>query len=572
MDSMFTLGVVLSATDMLSPVMGKAQQNVGKLTSKLSAVSGKMAVMGTAAYAGGHAMLSPVMDTVNAYQELAAAQGEVESLGIGANGIDAITRSAKEFSNQFAGTTTPEFLRASYDIKSGISSLSDEAVGEFTALSAMTGAATKSTTADMTKLFALGHGIFRKDFGDDVEFGSKFSGAISGAVQMFRTDGADLSQGISNIGAAASSMGVTLGEELSIIGVAKSSFDSASEAATGYRAFLDNVGKAQKDLGLEFTDSNGKMLPMVDILGKIQDEFGDLSVLENSDELKSAFGSAEAVKLIKGLIDKRGELSQAQETLNGHMQNGKKLTVEMALAMNKGQEFEIMSNQFSNLSSTIGSVFAPVVSKIAIIVGDLVTWLQDWTDENKMATKWIGYIVGGLGALLAVGGSVLIPIAAIGAILPALTVGFTALGTAIGFVSLPVLAIGAAIGVIGYALYTLYDEWEFISSWWSDLFSGLWDKVTWFVTKFTAVGQVFSAVKGLFGSDEADTKIEAVKKTSINGVSGTNSVKSAVSTTNSIKIEVNNPNSDVDVERAVHKAIKQEEQSRRNRSFEDEDI
>ena len=53
MDSMFTLGVVLSAKDMLSPVVGKAGQSVSKLATKIQAVSGKMAILGTASYGVG---------------------------------------------------------------------------------------------------------------------------------------------------------------------------------------------------------------------------------------------------------------------------------------------------------------------------------------------------------------------------------------------------------------------------------------------------------------------------------------------------------------------------------------
>ena len=594
MDKLFTLGVVLSASDMLSPVMGKASQSVGKLTSKIKAAGIGLTQLGTASYGLGRTMLSPVTDTVMAYQDLARAQGEVESLGIGANGIDSITKSAKEFSNQFAGTTASEFLSASYDIKSGIASLSDDSVGEFTKLSALTAAATKSTTAEMTKLFALGHGIFRKDFSSDNDFGAQFSGAIAGAVQAFRTDGSDLSQGLSNIGAAASSMGVTLEEELSIIGVAKSSFDSASEAATGYRAFLDKVGTAQSKLGLEFTDSSGKMLPMVDVLAKIKDKFGDLSLVENSDELTSAFGSAEAVKLIKGLIDKQGELGEAQKTLNGHMQKGTKITTEMALAMNKGKEFEIMSQQFTNLSSTIGSAFAPVISKVAIVVGNMVNSIQEWTTENKTATKWIAYAVGGLGGLLTVLGAVMIPIGAMVVAMPFLagavglaSAAFGGLGTMLTLVGRAMLMnpIGLAITAIATAAYLIYDNWEPIS----EFFIGMWEGIKsvfsaafgwissmvtgyfdWYMSKINLIGDAFNTVKSWFG--EGDTEINPIQKNTIKGVSGTKSIKSSASTTNSVKIEVNSPSSDVDVERAVHRALNQKEQSRKNRSFDDEEI
>ncbi len=618
MDKMFTLGVVLSATDMLSPVMGRANASVGKLATKIQAVSGKMAIAGTAAYGAGRAMLSSVMDTVNAYNMLAQAQGEIASLGIGAAGIDAITKSAKEFSSQFAGTSAPDFIKASYDIKSGISTLSDTAVGEFTKMAAMTGAATKSTTAEMTKLFALGHGIFRKDFGDDVQFATQFSGAISGAVQAFRTDGADLTQGLSNIGAAAASMGITLAEELSIIGVAKGSFDSASEAATGYRAFLDNVGKAQGKLGIEFTDSAGKMLPMVEILQRIQDNVGDLSVVENSDMLKEAFGSAEAVKIIKSLIDKKEDLTSAQKTLNSHMKNGTKLTTEMALAMNKGKEFEIMSEQFTNLSSTIGEMFAPAVSSVAIVVGDMVTSISEWTSENKTAAKVIGYTVGGLGALLTVVGAILIPVAAIGMAMPMLAAGFTIVSVAIAFMGTALATVGKIflmnpIGLIitgiGLAALVIYKYWEPISG----FFTGLWEGVkgifgaaanfigsifdgifSSIMSKIELVGGWMKTARSWFNFSGGDaemksasassTKITAVPAKQIAGISDTPKIKTMAtataeaasmtntnSSTSSVKIdkiEINNPSSDVDVVRAINRDI----ESKRNRSYEDQEI
>ena len=276
MDSMFTLGVVLSAKDMLSPVVGKAGQSVSKLATKIQAVSGKMAILGTASYGVGRAMLSPVSDTINAYQDLAKVQGDIASLGIGAKGIDTITNSAKEFSNQFAGVTANEFVAASYDIKSGISSLTDEGVAKFTKLSAMTARATKSSAGEMTKLFALGYGIFKNSNETDFDFGERMSAQVSLAVQAFRTDGSDLTLGISNIGAQAKKMGVSLSEELAIIGNAKGAFNSASEAATGYRAFLDGAANAQDKLGLTFTDAEGKMLPMVDILAKIKEKYGKI--------------------------------------------------------------------------------------------------------------------------------------------------------------------------------------------------------------------------------------------------------------------------------------------------------
>ncbi|ODS09720.1 hypothetical protein [Vibrio scophthalmi] len=119
---------------------------------------------------------------VSTYGELASAQGELQSLGVGADGIDKITKAAREFSQQWSGTTQEQFVTASYDIKSGIASLSDTAVGEFTKIAALTAGATKSTTEQMTALFASGYNIYRDQFN---QFGAE---TISGWQAMSATE------------------------------------------------------------------------------------------------------------------------------------------------------------------------------------------------------------------------------------------------------------------------------------------------------------------------------------------------------------------------------------------------
>lgn len=430
MDNMFTLGVVLSAKDMLSPAMGKASENVNKLATKIQAVSGKMAVMGTISYGMGRAMLSPVMDTLGAYKELEKTQGEIASLGIGAMGIEAITKSAKEFSNEFAGTTAPEFVSASYDIKSGISSLSDTAVGEFTKIAAMTGSATKSSTDQMTSLFASGYGIYRDQFNafgastvkgweklsdeeKDIKFGEYFSAGIASSVQAFKTDGANMSAGISNLGATATSAGISFAEQLSVLGQLQATM-SGSEAATKYKAFLNSAQGAADKLGLQFTDANNQMLSMPEIITTIKDKYGETIDALEADELKKAFGTEEAVALVKLMYNETDTLTDNIKTMNVSLGDGTKKTKEMALAMNKGKEYDLIKQKIGNISSTIGTMFAPAVTKIVTVIDSALGSIQTFTEEHETATTVIGYTVAGIGALLTVAGAVIIPISAIG--------------------------------------------------------------------------------------------------------------------------------------------------------------
>lgn len=606
MEKMLALGVVLSATDMLSPIFGKAGKNLSKFDGKVKAIGTSLTKLGTVSLGLGTALAAPLGAALTSFNDVAQAQGDLASLGVGDDGINAITNSAIRFSNQFAGTTAPDFIKASYDIKSGIASLTDEGVAKFTRLSAMTGSATKSTTEEMTKLFALGYGIFKNSDETDFDFGNRMSAQVAAAVQAFRTDGSDLTLGISNIGAAAKKMGVSLSEELSVLGVAKGAFNTAAEAGTGYRAFLTGVGKAQDKLGLTFTDSAGKMLPMVQVLKKIKDKYGDsLSTLAAQQEIQQAFGSTEAVKMVNALIDKTDELSNSQTQL-------KNATVEsaeaMALARNRGKGFEILGQQVGNLGVLIGQKLAPVAYELSTYIGGVVTSIQDWTKENETATTVITYVLGGLAGLLTVFGTVAVAVGAVTMAIPALTTAFgllsggiSFLGSTIGFVGKMFLMnpIGLAVSAIAVAAYLIYDNWGSIKSFFSDMWSGIkssfgqgWEfvkkifsysplgivtksygkvfdwlssKFAWFGKSVTKLKSMGSSIKGFFGFGGDEEKGSSAKANpGVTQNPSMNYSKPNISRpatqknqniTQHIKVNVQNPSSTVEVETAIRNAM-----------------
>jgi len=386
----------------------QAKNAAEEVNERLRKIGTTIAKVSTLSAVAGRAVLSPLKDMVITYQEIEKAQGDIASLGIDEKGIAKITKAAKEMANQYAGITAPAFIKASYDIKSGIASLSDEGVAKYTKLAAMTAQATKSSVEEMTKLFALGYGIFKKANESDFDFGKRFSANIAMAVKAFRTDGSDLVQGISNIGAVAKSFGVTLSEELAIIGNAKAAFNSAAEAGTAYRAFLGSAVNAQEKLGLVLTDSTGKLLPMVEIIKRIKAKFGETLDANEMNQLKQAFGSEEAVKIITALYHKTDQLKKSQEELShATMKN----VEEMAKARNRGKEFELLQQRISNLAATFGKFLAPAVSWVSDKIGKLAMWLDKVANSNSFV-KYIFYAVAAFGALAAVLGTVGIALSA----------------------------------------------------------------------------------------------------------------------------------------------------------------
>ncbi len=471
------------------------------LNHSLRETASKVALISTKFYAFGRVVTSAFAPMIGSYKEIQKAQGDIASLGIDEKGIEKITKAAKEMSNQFAGITAPEFIKTSYDIKSGISSLSDEGVAEFTKFAAMTASATKSTTEEMTKLFALGYGIFKNTNETDIDFGKRFSASIGKAVQAFRTDGSDLVQGLSNIGATAKAMGVSLSEELAIVGVAKGAFSSAAEAGTGYRAFLAGAINAQEKLGLTFTDSEGKLLPMVEILEQIKQKYGELDAVEMA-ELKKAFGSEEALKIITGLIDKTDELKKAQKDLA----NASIADVEaMAKARNRGKEFEILQQRISNLAATFGKFLAPVVDFTSKKIGKFAEWLDKIANSNSFV-KYIFYIVAGLGAFALILGTIGI---ALSALMTGLSFFNGLLGTKVMLLGIAKTAsfayaaslkgISIAMSMLGRSFWPIMilaglamlvmKYWEPIK----EFFGNLWDGIkSIFITAWESLKKIFS--------------------------------------------------------------------------------
>ena len=277
LESVSKLSLIMNMIDNLSGPMANISSRVGESVSRLDALSarfGGMAKTGAAMTAMGSQIADAALAPVAATFETQRALGELSSLGV--QDLDALETAARSFSDQWSGTSKADFISAAYDIKSGISSLSDEGVAEFTSLAALTAKATKATAGEMTSLFATGYGIYKGYYSDlsDIEFGEMFSAGISESVRAFKTSGSGMAQGIQTLGASATTANVPLEEQLAILGMLQATM-SGSEAGTKYKAFLRSAAKGGEALGLSFLDANNQLLSMPEILEKLRGKFGE---------------------------------------------------------------------------------------------------------------------------------------------------------------------------------------------------------------------------------------------------------------------------------------------------------
>ncbi|MFH2064989.1 MAG: phage tail tape measure protein [Pseudomonadota bacterium] len=491
---MFSVQAVMSLIDNITGPLRSITAGMDATSAgsdRLSARMGRLAKAMLPLVAAAGLVIGIFGVAVGATMDTQAALGELASVGI--TDMQALSGAAEEFSGQWSGTTKPEFLSAAYDIKSGISSLTDAGVAEFTKLAALTGKATKSSTAEMTSLFATGYGIYKGMYADlsDMQFGEVFSAGISGAVKNFKTTGSGMAQAISSLGATATTAKVPLAEQLSILGMLQATM-SGSEAGTKYKAMMQSAAGAGQKLGLQFMDSNNQLLSMPDILTAMRGKYGDTLDAMEKMEIQKAFGTQEAVAVLDLLYGKLGDLTGNINGMGAVMGTGTAATKAMADTMNQdlGAVLQLTGQKWHNMMEVIGNVFEPMVISA-------VTWIGKLSDVlNVVAKSPVGK------ALILIAGIVSLAVLAftafagasymVGLAIPFITASLAPLGAAVAAVSWPIWLVIAAVG-------GLYLAWRKNFGGIADTVSGWWKTIS---LVFRGVVAVFETLTGTTGKIE----------------------------------------------------------------------
>ena len=408
----------MNMVDNLSGPMADVASRVGANVSKLDALGaafGNLSKGGMAMQAAGLQITEAVFSPVEATFETRRAIGELASLGV--KDLETVENAARSFSDQWAGTTKADFISAAYDIKSGIASLSDEGVAQFTELSGLTAKATKSTIGEMTSLFATGYGIYKGYYDGltDLEFGEMFSAGIARSVQQFKTDGSQMASAIQTLGASATTSNVPLEEQLSILGMLQATM-SGSEAGTKYKAFLRSATKGGEALGLSFTDANNQLLSMPEILDLLRGKFGETMDAAEKMELQKAFGDTEAVALIDLLYSKTDDLQGNILDMYNALGSGTGVATEMANAINETEpeRFERLTQRIQNVKESIGNSLLPTVNDLMSAGETVLTKVGLWIEKNQELVKIIMLVVLAIGGFLTIAGTVAVVVGGVG--------------------------------------------------------------------------------------------------------------------------------------------------------------
>ena len=233
------------------------------------------------------------------------------------------------------------------------------------------------------------------------------------------------------------------------------SFESMTGAVKKLKKSMTGHDETWKKLGISVKDANGNMK---DVRTVFFEAIKALSAVKNETErdqlAMDLFGKS--ADELAGIVDDGGDAlnqygKKAEELgliLDGETLNALNATNDSLDTM-KAQ----LGGSVIRLGSTMATVLAPAVDKVASMVEKLTVWFGKLTPEQAEVILKVVGLVAVISPLLTAGGRLLIGIGQLLTFAPAITAAFTAVNLSL----LPIIATVGAVIAVGVLLYKNWD-------------------------------------------------------------------------------------------------------------------
>ncbi|ROM40631.1 phage tail tape measure protein [Pseudomonas protegens] len=386
------LDFILALTDKVTAPLGKVKMGFSDLAEQseknIKTMGLGLAGM-TGAFVGINQSLQPAL-------EMNRALGEVRSLGVAEDALTALNQKSLEFSVAY-GENARDFVASAYSIEGAIKGLTGSQLATFTNTSNLLAKATKSDAETLGAYVGTMYNLFKgqADAMGKAEWVEKLGGQTALAVQLFRTDGAQLKDAFKEVGAIATAGGVDIAEQFAVIGSLSSTMEGG-DAGGRYKAFFENIGAASDKLGIKFTDQQGRVLPMLQIMEKLQGKLGDLTSASAGTKLLDAFGG-EGAQVIGALAKDTDRLRQGLDKLG--KVRGLEDAEKMAQAMvDPWQQF---AAAVEALRIAFGQALIPILTPLMAKLSGVASTLTRWTQLFPNITRVVGIATLGVLAIIA---------------------------------------------------------------------------------------------------------------------------------------------------------------------------
>lgn len=246
-------------------------------------------------------------------------------------------------------------------------------------------------------------------------------------------------------GPMAAAAGLQFEEAAAMMALLGNAGIQGSQAGTTLRGalgrLLNPVGQAAdviEALGLQITDSSGKMLPMIDILRQLEEKGATTADIMALFGLEAGPGM-QAI-LAQG-VDALAEMTAALENAGGTAEHIAKVQMDNLMG-----SWDELTSALEGLAISMGELLIPVIRDLIVAITEWISWLDSLDPSMKQTILQVGAIVAAIGPLLLIMGK--------------LTTAFGVVAGAIAGLSAPVVATIAILGALGAALMTLWNTNE----------------------------------------------------------------------------------------------------------------
>ncbi len=460
------LEVMLSLVDKFSRPLKMAGGELTNFAGKSRAAFGQMVAGGATLWG----VAQSIMGILGPADEMQRALAEVKSIGVADTALKNLSNTAIMFSMKY-GESAAGFVASAASIAGAIDGLSDKELRTFTTAGSILAKGTRADADTITNYIGTMYGVFQKtaDAMGRSSWVEVMTGQTAEAVKIFKSDGKQMSDAFTSIGANATAAGIGMAEQFAVLGQLQATM-SGSEAGTKYKAFLQGVGNAQKVLGLNFVKQDGSMKGIADIMGLIQKKYGDIKKVADSDLIKKAFGSDEAVSLIKLLAQNVDGLKNNIDQIGKikGMDNAKKMAADMT------NQFDRLLQVWNDMRIAVGSALMPVINPLIDAMAGVGTQITIWLLRFQNIARWIGYVAIALTSLVAVFALANIAVAAgkflwmgfmiilklLRPVLLMLRLAFFLTGLAANFMGLPITLVIGLIALLVAAVWAVVAYWD----------------------------------------------------------------------------------------------------------------
>jgi TP901 family phage tail tape measure protein len=420
-----------------------AGSRIGAATGKLSAGFQKMGpVAQGASMMGGAAMMAFAGKSVQASAEVDKGIHQIMTLmDEGGMSVDKLKERVMDMSVKY-GQSADVMSKSMYDVVSaGYKGEDAFKVLETAAKGAAAGNTDVATSGDALTSMLNAYG----KSADEVE---SVNDKLFKTIKLGKTTMGELGGSIGRVASTAASMGVSMEEMLGPIAdltakgfSTEEAITSVNQAMIGMVAPTAGAAKAAKDLGLEFTDTNGKLRPMADIMADIASK--ELTPAQ----MQLIFPNIRASKAVIALSQSHEKLGKSIEEIANSAGAGS----EAFSVMEKNSAFmlEKARAEFFRTMKELGDALIPVIAAILPIFTAMLHLFNKMPKPIRMVVGVIGVLVGALAMFAPIIGA-LVPLLTGGALSGAIASLGTVFMAFLGPVGLVIIAIGLLVAAFAF--------------------------------------------------------------------------------------------------------------------------